>query len=160
MPQMILMRHAKSDWETGLPDHERPLNARGRGGATALGDWLRAQDLIPDQALVSSAARTQETWERLALDAPITPIATLYLASPAEILKTLQFATGQRVLILGHNPGIAEFADHMLASRPDHPKFTDYPTGATLVAQFNTPWKNTKPGTSRALQFVVPRDLM
>ena len=37
---LIVMRHAKSDWSTMAPDHERPLNTRGHRDAVAAGACL------------------------------------------------------------------------------------------------------------------------
>ena len=38
--RLILLRHAKSDYPLGVPDHDRPLNERGRRDADAAGAWL------------------------------------------------------------------------------------------------------------------------
>jgi len=161
MKELILMRHAKSDWGSRLlRDHARPLNKRGRRSATALGEWLRAQDLIPDQILCSSATRTQETCTRLKL--PLAPGLhdALYLAEAPQMLGVLRGATGARVLMLGHNPGIAEFAARLVATPPAHERFDDYPTGATLVVRFEIgDWANLTPGTGRVQHFVIPREL-
>ncbi len=159
---LILMRHAKSDWDTPGPgDHARLLSARGRNAAKALGDWLRQGDLIPDQVLCSSAARTRETLGRLRLSAPTVFSDRLYLADRGTLLAQLRHATGQRVLMLGHNPGIAEFADAILRARPDHPRFTDYPTGATLLADFDiADWGALRWGSGQPRTFVIPRELM
>jgi phosphohistidine phosphatase len=161
MKDLILMRHAKSDWGSPLlHDHTRPLNKRGQRSATALGDWLRAQDLIPDQILCSSSARTQETCARLRL--PLAPDLhdALYLAEVPDMLGVLRGATGARVLMLGHNPGIAEFAASLVATPPAHERFDDYPTGATLVARFEIgDWADLMPGTGAVLHFVIPREL-
>jgi len=46
MKRLIFMRHAKSDWALGLPDRDRPLNARGRRSAPVMGDWLRSQGIV------------------------------------------------------------------------------------------------------------------
>ena len=111
MKRLVLKRHAKSDWgDPALPDHARPLNERGRRSATALGDWLRAMGALPDQILCSSSERTQETCARLNL--PLAPELhdALYLAEAPDMLRVLRGATGSQVLMLGHNPGIAEFA--------------------------------------------------
>ncbi|MBQ0749349.1 MAG: histidine phosphatase family protein [Roseovarius sp.] len=161
MKTLILMRHAKSDWgDPRLPDSARPLNARGRRAATALGVWLRAQNLRPDQILCSSSVRTQETCARLKLDTAPELQDALYLAEADEMLTVLRRATGSLVLMLGHNPGIAEFARLLLASPPNHDRFDDYPTGATLIAQFDiTDWSALHPGTGTVLQFLTPHDL-
>jgi phosphohistidine phosphatase len=140
--RLILMRHAKSDWGTpGLPDHARPLNKRGRRSATALGDWLRAEGLVPGEILCSTAARTQETCARLGL--PLAPrlLDSLYMAEAADMLAALRAVRAD----LPH----------------DHPRFDDYPTGATLVAEFDiADWQDLQEGTGRAARFVIPRELL
>lgn len=161
MKTLILMRHAKSDWgDPRLLDRTRPLNGRGRRAATALGRWLRSQDLLPDQILCSSAERTQETCARLKLATPPDVQDALYLAEADEMLTVLRHATGNRVLMLGHNPGIAEFAALLVTTPPAHDRFDDYPTGATLVAQFDiSDWSALQPGTGTALAYITPHDL-
>lgn len=159
--RLILMRHAKSDWGSRtLSDHARPLNPRGRRAARAMGDWLRQQGLLPDTALVSTAMRTRETWTRLGLGGKVRFSDALYHAAPEDILGELRGAFGANVLILGHNPGIAEFAALLLAAPPAHPRFDDYPTCATLVADFEIrSWADLRPGTGRLVAFVTPRDI-
>jgi phosphohistidine phosphatase len=164
MKQVIVMRHAKSDW-TGGPssDHDRPLNARGRRAAAALGDWLRREGLLPDQVLCSSSMRTRETLVRLDLpaDTPTVFSRELYLAEPEEILAVLRRAEGQRVLILGHNPGIAMTAEALLRVPLDDDDFHRYPTGATLVADLDIDgWQEAGWEKANARHFVVPRALM
>lgn len=158
---LILMRHAKSDWaHSGLADHDRPLNARGAGDAPAMGDWLRAQGYMPDEVLCSTATRTRQTLEGMSLTAPVRFLPALYHADKDTMLETLQQATGKAVLMVGHNPGIAAFAADLLAHAPDHPRFDDYPTSATLVARFKIEsWSDLRWGTGRAEAFVIPADL-
>lgn len=161
MKRLILMRHAKSDWgDPALPDHARPLNKRGRRAARALGDWLRAGGLMPGEILCSTATRTQETCARLGL--PLAPclIDRLYLAEPAAMLDTLRAARADTVLMIGHNPGIADFAADLVAAPPAHPRFDDYPTGATLVADFAIEdWAALQVQSGDVMHFVIPRDL-
>ena len=163
MKRLILMRHAKSDWSGGpSSDHDRPLNPRGRKASTALGDWLRAQDIIPDQVLCSSAMRTRETYVRLALPAqlPVEETRALYLASADHMLDAVKQASGNCVLVIGHNPGIGMAAEAILAALPEHAQFMQYPTGATLVADFDIAnWSDAGWGNANARHFVVPRDL-
>ena len=63
--RLILMRHAKSSWNKPVSDHERELNGRGRASARAMGNWLRENDFLPKEALISSSERTRETFEGL-----------------------------------------------------------------------------------------------
>jgi phosphohistidine phosphatase len=122
---LILMRHAKSSWgDPRFGDHDRPLSARGQRSACALGNWLRAQDLLPDQVLSSSARRTRETFAGLDIAVEAAFTEALYHAGPADLFKALRGATGRRVLMLGHNPGIAYFAAELLRIAPDHPRFS------------------------------------
>ena len=162
MRRLVLMRHAKSSWgDPGLDDHDRPLNKRGKRSADALGDWLRKQTIVVDEALVSSSARTVETLQRLGIDCDRQVLDQLYHAGSGDMLKALKTrATGQTVLMLGHNPGIAWFARDLMLAQPDHPRFEDYPTGATLVARFDIDdWNALQPGTGRFEAFVTPREL-
>lgn len=160
MKQLILIRHAKSDWSHELTDHGRPLNARGRGAAPAIGDWLRQNAYPPDEVLCSTATRTRETLSLLGLDAPTRFEPALYHAAPETMLRLLRGATGDSVLMLGHNPGIADFAECLLEQPPAHRKFAAYPTCATLVAIFDIDtWHDLQPGTGRTEGFIVPRDL-
>jgi phosphohistidine phosphatase len=158
--RLILMRHAKSSWDTAAPDHDRPLNDRGRRAATALGSWLREQAILPDQILCSSAARTVETCARLRLDTAPEYHRALYHADPDTMLRLLRGASGHCVLMIGHNPGIAAMAAGMVSAPPDSPHFDRYPTGATLVADFGIEdWGELIPGTGQASAFIAPREL-
>ncbi len=160
---LILMRHAKSDWGSpGLPDHARPLNARGAGDAPVLGDWLRQNSYLPDEVLCSTATRTRETLQGLGLTAKIPTqfVASLYHADPDTMFETLQKAAGQSVLMLGHNPGIARFAADLVRHAPDHPRFDDYPTCATLVVRFDiAAWGTLQNGSGHCVDFAIPADL-
>ncbi len=158
---LILMRHAKSSRDNpGLGDHARPLNGRGKRSSKALGDWIRQQGWMPDQVLSSSSVRTRETFAGLDLPVDAEFTKSLYHAGTADLQLVLEMATGSTVLLLGHNPGIAEFAAEMVTSPPNHGRFHDYPTGATTVIQFDIDdWDRVEPGTGEILDFVVPREL-
>ncbi len=157
---LILMRHAKSSWDSpGQRDHARPLNARGRRSAKAMGDWLREVGQVPDQILCSSAARTRETCALLGFDVAADFMDALYHAEPDAMLQALRGATGERVLMIGHNPGIAELAQDLVTAPPAHPRFFDYPTCATLIVTFDAQgWSGVTRGTVQ--DFMVPRDLL
>ncbi|MDO5613609.1 MAG: histidine phosphatase family protein [Paracoccus sp. (in: a-proteobacteria)] len=159
--RLILTRHAKSSWDDpAMEDHDRPLNDRGRRSARALGDWLASRGYEPEEVLCSSARRTQETWERVALAAmevrPLLRIEKgLYHASPDKMLSILRTATQPTVMMLGHNPGIAEFAAMLPARPPLDPDFRRYPTAATLVVDFQTDnWNDLRPGDGSVMDFV------
>lgn len=161
MKRLILMRHAKSDWSLGTADQDRPLNSRGRRSAEAVGLWMRDMGYAPEEVLCSSAARTRETLDRLALKkAPTSYQKAMYLAEADKLLDILRKATGDSVLMLAHNPGIGDFAHVLVAEGADHPRWNDYPTCATMIADFDIDdWSALTPGTGTLVDFVVGRDL-
>jgi phosphohistidine phosphatase len=121
MKTLILLRHAKSSWkELGLADHDRPLNKRGQRDAPRAGEVLRERDLVPDSIYSSSAERARTTAEQVVLtmdfDDDIAVDRRLYLASPDEILAFVREIQepSERVLIVGHNPGMEEFVAAMV----------------------------------------------
>lgn len=161
--RLILTRHAKSSWDDpAMDDHDRPLNLRGRRAALELGEWLHSRGYEPDEVLCSTAERTRETWARAAA-APleVTPrvdyVGALYHAAPEAMLHVLRRATGDCVMMIGHNPGIAAFAAMLPARAPVDPDFRRYPTTATLVVDFQIDdWAAARPGAGSVLDFFVP----
>ena len=163
MKRLILIRHAKSSWSDPLEeDHARPLNARGRESAEVIGEWLKQEGYLPDAILSSDSARTRETAALLNLGtAQTTFTRELYHASCARLLQALQSQTADTVLMLAHNPGIGEFAFRLLAERPAHSRFLDYPTCATLVADFDvSDWAEVELFKGKARAFITPRELL
>ena len=163
MLRLILMRHAKSDWDNpDLYDFKRPLNKRGRASAEALGQWLRDRAYLPDEVLCSSSVRTTETLRQLKLD-PQTKtemVRTLYHAGAQSMLEVLREASGSVVLMIGHNPGICALANALLREPATHERLSDYPTGATLVCDFDvTAWAEVDWHSADYVDFVVPREL-
>ncbi len=163
MKRLILMRHAKSDWSRdGTADIARPLNERGRKSASALGNWLREMQYIPDEVICSSATRTRQTLAGLSLPEVTTSFArNLYLAEPEEMAAVLRGTGGETVLMLGHNSGIATLAEALLKTPPSDDDFGRYPTGATLVADFDiSEWKDLQMHSGTVIDFTVLRRLM
>ncbi len=164
--RLILTRHAKSAWDDPrMDDYDRPLNDRGRASADAIGKWLASRNEAPDSALVSSAARTRETWARIAAQLPAPPEATfrddLYLADPSQMLAVLRKATGATVMMVTHNPGTASLARALAIAPPEDARFWQYPTAATTVFEFDLgTWADIAHTTGRITAFVVPRDLL
>lgn len=143
-----------------MQDQDRPLNDRGRRSALELGDWLASRGYEPEEVLCSPALRTTETWDRVASAAlEVIPKVrfepALYQAAPDQMLKVLQTATAPTVMMLGHNPGIAEFAAQLPARAPLDPEFRRYPTAATLVIDFQIDnWSEVRLGLGSTLDFV------
>jgi phosphohistidine phosphatase len=117
MKQLVLLRHAKSSWSGDFADHDRRLNGRGEGQAPQVGLWLREQNLTPGLILSSTARRAATTAAVVASASGyggvlhVTP--RLYLTGAAEHLAVVRELGGaaDRVLLVGHNPGLEEFFD-------------------------------------------------
>jgi phosphohistidine phosphatase len=124
MKTLLIMRHAKSSWEeAGLHDHDRPLNKRGKLNAPRMGRLLRELDLVPDLILTSSARRARDTAEAVAdqsgFEGNIKVEEDLYAAPPETYLEALAAADDsyERLLIIGHNPGLEELIDVLTDER-------------------------------------------
>ena len=160
--KLILMRHAKSGWEDPVEDHYRPLNKRGRICAEVMGKWLQAKGYMPQEALVSTARRTTETFHGLGI-APqkVKFRSSLYHPSAQGLFTALRSGTEQTVLMVSHNPGIAEFAELLAKQPPTHERFYDFPTCATWVCGFNVScWKDLQMNSGINLDFVIPSELI
>ena len=142
MRRLILMRHAKSSWaDPGQRDLDRPLNKRGRRAAALIGGWLKKKGYRPDQALVSSARRTQETWAGIVARGGAAPRRATSPSSttpgPRPCSRCARPPDVALLLVLGHQPGIGAFAAALLAEPPEDPDFDKYPTAATAVIDFD-----------------------
>jgi phosphohistidine phosphatase len=121
MRRLMLLRHAKteSDAPSGR-DQDRRLDKRGHTDAAEIGDWIGDHPPFPETVLVSPATRAHQTWE-IAWEAmkdrvpqpQIELLPELYGAEPAQLLQTIRTvspAEAQRLLLVGHNPGMHELA--------------------------------------------------
>ena len=67
--RLIIMRHSKSSWKNlNLPDHDRPLNKRGKKDAPVMHQELVNNNWLPDTVFLSSSKRTIETLASMNLD--------------------------------------------------------------------------------------------
>ena len=166
MKRLILTRHAKSSWDDPMtPDHDRPLNDRGKAAAADLGQWLASRDYIPGEVLCSDALRTRKTFSGIAPALPGTPVLelkpALYHAGPDVMMAVLRHAKAEVVMMIGHNPGIAEFAHRLVSKTPISPDFRKYPTGATLVVDFAVEsWADVGFGQGMTVDFIVPSEIV
>lgn len=165
MKRLILTRHAKSSWDDPMmSDHDRPLNERGKAAAADLGQWLASRGYVPQEVLCSDALRTRKTYSGIVPALPGTPTLelkpSLYHAGPDVMLAVLRHATADTVMMIGHNPGIAEFATRLVAHPPHNADFPRYPTGATLVVDFDlADWDQLAFGTGVTVDFIVPKEI-
>jgi phosphohistidine phosphatase len=118
MKTLLILRHAKSSWKfPDLSDHDRPLNRRGKRDAPRMGKTLKERGLVPDLVISSTATRAKDTASAVAKHSGYKGkrirFESLYAAEPGAYLAVLRELTDnyQRVLIVGHNPGVEELIE-------------------------------------------------
>lgn len=170
MRRLLLFRHAKSERLTfGADDLERRLSERGRQDAPKIGAYLVRHGLIPDLVIVSPAARTRETWQLAAAAFAKKPLEVfderIYEAEAQAIMQVIR-ECGQTVptlLVVGHNPGLQELANLVVASGDLEARQRlneKFPTAALAVIDFTLDdWTRLHPHSGRLDHFVSPRSL-
>ena len=109
--ELLLLRHAKSDWSIDVGDFERPLNKRGKKEAQIMGEWMRRQGLTPDWIVCSPARRALKTSEKICKAMEVKTDAIhfhdfMYQSDVKTLIKALADCPphSERVLLIGHNP--------------------------------------------------------
>lgn len=161
MKTLYLFRHAKSSWDNpDLDDYHRPLNSRGEKDAPKMGKRLRRAGVNPNLICSSTAARAITT-ARLAaeeMDYPATSIREekrLYHAGPDELLNLLRSLNDSldTVMLVGHNPGLTEFANSLLDEEIDN-----IPTAGIVGARLAVnSWKDVKWGCGKMMMNEYPK---
>lgn len=138
--RLTLVRHAKT--EPGRPDQEdwdRVLEPRGQRDAPEMARRLKQLEPKPDRVLSSPAVRAITTATIMVRELGVSAQKVqqderLYLASPKAMLAVIQELGGRsrHLLVVGHNPGITEFADRISAER----SVDNLPTCAVYTLQF------------------------
>jgi phosphohistidine phosphatase len=154
MKTLLLMRHAKSSWgNTGISDHDRPLNKRGERACRLMGSFLHEQNLIPDKIICSTALRAKQTVKGLIETLPfandVDYTRDLYHADVDIMVEQLQPLSDhiEVAMLVGHNPGMDEFLD-FICDEQDH-----MPTAAVAEIEFDIPnWHKLRANSSAKLK--------
>ncbi|WMS44468.1 histidine phosphatase family protein [Acuticoccus sp. MNP-M23] len=114
MRRLIIMRHARAEAGSGKPDFDRMLDPRGWHEAGDVGAALAEAGLLPDMVLCSAARRTRDTlaaiMPHLSRDCTIRILGEIYNAEPPALCNLLGRASGQTILLIGHNPTVHSLA--------------------------------------------------
>lgn len=166
--ELLILRHAKSAWDTGAPsDFERPLAPRGRKAAPRVGRWLASQGLVPDFVVSSPAARARQTVEAVCSELGIGTehihwdrrIYGGWTRTLIDVLRDSPPDAG-RVLIAGHNPGLEDLLESLCRERPEIPYDGKLmPTAAVARLQIDPPWAELRPGCASLLSLTRARQL-
>jgi phosphohistidine phosphatase len=171
MRRLMLLRHAKTEPDAPSgKDHDRRLDDRGRSDAAGVGAWLAQHRHVPDLVLVSTAIRARQTWDIAhgAMKATAQPLIVnlpeLYGAGPTQLLQIIHAVDTedpQRLLVIGHNPGLHELALGLIASGDAAGRKAlaeNLPTGAITVIDFPIEdWNDAAFRSGKLELFVSPK---
>jgi phosphohistidine phosphatase len=167
MRRLMLLRHAKTERaEPGERDRDRTLMKRGRADAAVVGAYMVQHGLIPDLALVSPAARAQETWALVAggfAEAP--PLVTddrIYNATSQTLVGVIEATRKAHALIVvGHNPSLHDLATRLSVSGDGKAREglnENLPTSGLVVIELPfDDWSQLHSHGGRLERFVSPR---
>ncbi len=163
---LLLLRHAKSDWPDDVPDQERPLAPRGRREAPLVGRWLHEHGPMPDLVFCSPALRARQTWELVAQELPTAPQVKfegrVYDAGVSQLLALIGETADSitTLLLVGHNPSMEALADVLAGGGEERAldrMRAKFPTAALAVLTFEGPWTALEGGGAELVDFVVGR---
>jgi phosphohistidine phosphatase len=170
MRRLLIFRHSKAErGQPGMSDHDRVLMERGRKDAAKIGSYMASHGLVPDLVILSTSARTEETWKFAASAFKHKPASQaegkLYDASPRAILDVIKAAPADThtLMIVGHNPGLHEVALLLVASGDIETRERlreKLPTSGLVIIDFAfDDWRKLHPQGGRLERFVSPKSL-
>jgi phosphohistidine phosphatase len=159
MKTLLLMRHAKSDWEAEYgSDHDRPLSNRGTRSAKLMGRVLAEEGLEPGQVISSTALRAKTTAE-LAIaagqwDAGLALDRALYEDGPKGVLGAAARAPEvSRLMLVGHQPTWSMLVAALTGDR------AEMKTATVAVVDLDLDsWAGLPEATGRLNRILSPRD--
>ncbi|HWJ11476.1 MAG TPA: histidine phosphatase family protein [Nocardioides sp.] len=162
---LVIIRHAKAE-PYAPTDVDRVLADRGRVEGRMLGEWLAAEGIVPDAALVSYAARTRETWDVVAAGAGWTLEpeydGSLYGTDEQgalDLLNGMPPGAGT-VVVVGHNPTmgmLVQLLDDGEGAATGSVALGSFPTSTAAVLTFAGEWSALAAMQARLDAFHVAR---
>jgi phosphohistidine phosphatase len=163
MKEIIVVRHAKSDWgNEGLRDIDRCLNERGYSDAYSLATWFKKQKKQPELILCSTATRALSTaliFSR-AIEFPVSKFVLepdIYEAETETLLKILwqQNDNVRSLMLFGHNPGLTNLCNEL----GEDFYLDNLPTCGMVFLQFEcNKWKELKSKSGKVKNHVFPKE--
>jgi len=159
--RLTLVRHATSSRDDmSLEDFMRPLNDRGRRDAPEIGRRLREGGVQPELIVSSPAKRAIKTARIIAgeLNSPKAEILEadeIYEASAGELLGLVRRLPEEKrdVMLVGHNPGLTDFANLFL-----RPGLENIPTCGMVRLAFDAlHWRDISPQRASLLVLDYPK---
>ena len=165
--ELLVLRHAKSDWSSGGADFARTLAPRGHRDAPRMARLLSERGLVPDHVVSSPARRAEETTRLVTTelgfpDADIDWDPRVYEATVATLLAVLAECPGHanRVLLVGHNPGLEGLVRHLARAHDHAPEAgAFFPTAALAHLRLPRDWSDLQPGVGGLDAIYRPKHL-
>ena len=163
MKEIILIRHAKSDWGNELlKDVDRHLNERGYRDAYILSKWYVEAKTQPGLILSSTGVRALSTALIFARSMEFEMKnfqleETIYEASLDTLLTVVakQNDSKNSIMLFGHNPSITNLCNKL----SDDLFFDDVPTCGIISYSFNVEkWNEVKLKKGKLNYFQFPKD--
>jgi phosphohistidine phosphatase len=161
--RLVVMRHAKAE-ASATSDHARDLTDRGRRQSREAGARMADSGLVPELVLVSSAVRARSTCREVlagmgtGVEIDVQVLDSLYEADADDVLAACATEVPEEtvtVLVIGHNPTIAETAEHL---QPEEDRVDrSFPTAAYAAFSVEGAWADLAPGTGTLLDSYSPR---
>ena len=162
--RLTLVRHAKTEpARSGQEDWDRVLEPRGQRDAPEMARRLKQASGKPDRILSSPAVRAITTATIMTRELGVSAQKVqqderLYLASPKDMLAVIR-ELGERsrhLMVVGHNPGMTEFADKISSERG----LDNMPTCALYTVEFNIKnWSELELGSGTDPDFDYPKNI-
>ena len=161
MKQLLLIRHAKSNWnDPSLADFDRPLNDRGKKDAPEMAKRLSDKKIKINAFVSSPAKRARQTCKHFAKkfefkkkDIVLEP--RLYEAGDDSFYNVVEDLKNKwdSVAIVSHNPGISSFANSLTGTKID-----DMPTCSVFAIKIDTKkWKDFRTAKKEFWFFDYPK---
>lgn len=121
MVELLLMRHAKSDWDAAFEaDRDRPLNQRGRSAAKTMGLAIAGAGKIPDRVVTSPALRAVTTAELAILagdwQTECEIEEAIYGGGPDGLIEAVRLhgPGTERLMVVGHQPTMSMVVSRLI----------------------------------------------
>jgi len=163
MKNLLIMRHAKSDWNhENSSDFERPLNKRGIKAAPFMGKEIKKRNKIPDIIISSPANRAKTTAKLFAEKSDYTKEIIFekdfyfgHIENVIDKLKSIDSSI-DRIMIVGHNPTWEHFVTELSKNYP----YVTMPTAAIASINFDIEnWSDLKYGIGNLEWLIKPKEL-
>jgi len=164
MKEILLLRHAKSSWDNELiEDFDRPLKEKGKKDALVMAEYIKQSDLIPEYIICSEAIRTKETLDiilqkiNFSSNIKISYTRKIYEADVSDILQLISETDNKfnRIMLIGHNPGMERTVVELTKKEFPFPKFST--CGLAYLKSNINDWKEIKIGKTELVLFKNPK---